>query len=750
MLRSERLLWVLFALYLTFLGGASYYNTIFAVRVFHHVVMSLVLALWLWRCARVGGLPALPLNGALLILASYWGVNALLAVDPRMAFEHVWFGLLHLLLFWLLVERMQRGRQRMLFEAVFVMASLVLFITLLELGSWYFGWGILPNTQVGWLVTGELLPPLALLPRTSLAMTVSTLLGGYAAPLAVLAIVWARSTSRRDYRVVLWGMACALAIVVLLSRSRGGMLSLGVGTGAFALYHLFTWAQARSAKLARAVLAGGAAVGALAILAFVWLTLPQGEAGVSNAGRRDMWQSALAITADHPLFGVGYGMFGRVFREYRQPDIAQDQLASAHNLYLNTLSETGIVGATIAGFVALQGLRVMRRRWLGLPRGTRRTRYAGVAAAMLGVAAHSVVDVFTVTPIVFLLLVMTAYLLVEHPPTLLARPVRHYRVAAWAFLAVVLSYGAALLVWDSAQGYFMASLRSETATDALANARTAQAIDPQMRLYALHEAFVLAWTGANAADVALKSALALEPTWDIGWAHLAAWHEQRGDTQTAFDALSRALAIQPRSPLQVAWARLAESSGFAEDSAIIAAYVRGIREGLRTTRTLPISGFWRATPLRQAALQQWIATQPLDVQYAVLRAHAPDQAAALVSDTPQSAAAWWIAGMDALAAGDTERAQTAFAQAIALAPRRGDYHASYARAVHADDAQAAAHALDLARLYGTLLEVPDAIAAAWRGETYEPSPLAIRQEFAAVLYSRPALFAPPPAYDYPR
>lgn len=379
-----------------------------------------------------------------------------------------------------------------------------------------------------------------------------------------------------------------------------------------------------------------------------------------------------------------------------------------------------------------------------------RTRFIGVLAGLLGVAVHSMVDVFSITPIVFLLLIMVGYVLVDHPSTRLARPARSHRALAWAGVGVVGVYALAFFVWDSAQGHFMASLRSNNAQEALAETRQARALDPHMRLYPLHEAFIIALTSPPSAGDALIEALSLEPTWDTGWLYLADWHEQRGETEQALLAMTQAITIQARTPLQVHWARLAEQVGVAEAETIQVAYLRGISEAYRTTQDLPTAPFWRETPLRQQAMREWLINQPYDMQYRVWQAHDTAEAERLISDAPQTAEGWWIVGMHALETGDNARAIQAFDRAITLAPMRGDYYASRARAQHASNPTQALQDLARARVFGTILEMPDAILALWEGKPYQPPQRAIRQEFAGVLFSRPAVFAPPLRYDYPR
>src|SRR5439155_354013 len=78
--------------------------------------------------------------------------------------------------------------------------------------------------------------------------------------------------------------------------------------------------------------------------------------------RYDYWRVALDAFGDHPLAGVGAGNFERVYtlrRDYPKHS------RSAHDIWMRSLSETGVVGtALLAGTVlaALAGLLSLRRR----------------------------------------------------------------------------------------------------------------------------------------------------------------------------------------------------------------------------------------------------------------------------------------------------------------------------------------------------------------------------------------------------
>ncbi|MBC7811081.1 MAG: hypothetical protein H7175_08045, partial [Burkholderiales bacterium] len=254
-MRFSRLGFIFLALYLVFLGGSAYYTLIFPVRVFHHILLTVLLAVWIiGRLWKRRGLPATPLNRPLYAAIALWFASALFSIDPRMAFENVWFLVIHVLFFFALADLFQRGRQRLIFETQFLLAALVVLVSALEIASWYFGLGFIPGTSVGWTEVGIWLPPQA--PRLALAMNISTLLAGYVAPLVTLAAAWALTVRGRDFRAVLWALAGALFVVLVLTSSRGGLLSFAAAAGT--LIALRIWQSPRLLQNPRArVLIGG-------------------------------------------------------------------------------------------------------------------------------------------------------------------------------------------------------------------------------------------------------------------------------------------------------------------------------------------------------------------------------------------------------------------------------------------------------------------------------------------------------------
>ena len=74
----------------------------------------------------------------------------------------------------------------------------------------------------------------------------------------------------------------------------------------------------------------------------------------SNSERLLMWQSALNMFKDNPIFGVGYGQYKFAYQnEYISPDAKEKFQEHAHNNFIQILAECGIAGA--AAFIFMWG-----------------------------------------------------------------------------------------------------------------------------------------------------------------------------------------------------------------------------------------------------------------------------------------------------------------------------------------------------------------------------------------------------------
>jgi O-antigen ligase len=212
-----------------------------------------------------------------------------------------------------------------------------------------------------------------------------------------------RSTSERRRRLAYFGAGGVCITALLLTYSRGGMLSLGVMTAL-----LLVSVRIRPSQ----VFAG---LGA-ALLVFV-LILPTdigkrfvtvqellpGYAPIKLDSavekRKLVMGSALRMFKDHPIAGVGAGNFTPYYPQYENlvgsSAIEYDPIGSKqypHSLYIEIAAENGILGLTIFGgavALALIGLHRARRDLLRRGEMANAAIVQGIALAIVGFLVSS-------------------------------------------------------------------------------------------------------------------------------------------------------------------------------------------------------------------------------------------------------------------------------------------------------------------------------------------------------------------------
>lgn len=86
-----------------------------------------------------------------------------------------------------------------------------------------------------------------------------------------------------------------------------------------------------------------------------WQSLVTGDPRSSIASRMMIWQSALVISTDHPLFGIGVGRFQEMYLAYQRyfPPYLEWSVPEPHNIFLAIFLATGLIG--LLGFFLIAG-----------------------------------------------------------------------------------------------------------------------------------------------------------------------------------------------------------------------------------------------------------------------------------------------------------------------------------------------------------------------------------------------------------
>ncbi len=207
--------------------------------------------------------------------------------------------------------------------------------------------------------------------------------------------------------ILAWGwlmvLGCSLiGVAVLLSRSRGGVLTLAATLLLLAAVlgrDRFARTPSGESSVAPSGRTPAVAVGLLAVVV-LGLGLALGrdtflerfaQVGESGQNRMTLYRDTLGLIADHPLLGVGPGMYRWRFRAYQTEDF-EHRYDHAHNDYLETAAEWGVAAALAFWvFVFRRGYRAARL-FLRSRASRRRGLALGSAGAVASIALHSLVD----------------------------------------------------------------------------------------------------------------------------------------------------------------------------------------------------------------------------------------------------------------------------------------------------------------------------------------------------------------------
>lgn len=208
--------------------------------------------------------------------------------------------------------------------------------TLLTQGLVYF---IQSALGMGFNITGDTWDLSEELPRPG--GTVSANPAGFASyiiPLMFIAIAQLTTASswRRPWTLV----AVSVGLVaLLLTFTRAAWAGFLIGSMYLILFGI---RYTRMALRTVALIVSAAVIAAIALAPLIHLRLSE-PVGAAYDERAGLMQIALNIIASHPLFGVGPGAYGYVFKNYL-PSGMDQWLYTVHNEYLLRAAESGILG----------------------------------------------------------------------------------------------------------------------------------------------------------------------------------------------------------------------------------------------------------------------------------------------------------------------------------------------------------------------------------------------------------------------
>ncbi|MDX2029996.1 MAG: O-antigen ligase family protein [Blastocatellia bacterium] len=226
---------------------------------------------------------------------------------------------------------------------------------------------------------------------------------GFVELLLPLPLAWLLTARIRIEQRVLSLLAVAImAVAVIFSLSRGGMLAIGVEILLLLLLARRARGESASVDDDRRLLVPALLV-AIVLLA-LWIgydrllqrfnVTRQGTEEYSLVTRAEYWRNSWRMFLDHPIAGVGLGAFPAVYPAYGRSTAKFERLEQTHNDYLQLLTDAGVVGGLLGLWFVAELALAVKRRVPGLARvhGRERAALLGGFTAIAGLLVHSFTD----------------------------------------------------------------------------------------------------------------------------------------------------------------------------------------------------------------------------------------------------------------------------------------------------------------------------------------------------------------------
>lgn len=670
-------------IYLVFFGSKAYTDLNLTLRIVNQSLLTGFFLIWLLLLLRKRS--EIPFTALDLPLIAYFGVRLLSAfwgLDPRVSLESLWRPFIHLLVFYFIVWLFRQRGWRLFTHAFYMAAGVVCIVALVEFLSWYVGIPILPVFQEGWLQIGGLsnpIPPDSW--RLNFTLTNATSLSAFLSLLIPPALALGFTARSKDGRIGWFGLVAVALVVQVLNRSRSGVLALGVSLPLLVLCLLYIYRSSVMVFLNRIrqnklLLAAAVVLGCLVVLLVLAIApVYIGRTATVNI-RFELWRCALNMVSDRPILGVGTAMFGRALRSYLHlHSLSYEQFTTAHNLYLNTAAEAGLLGLAALGWLAIALIRLAWNRWRDAFTDQERVLVAGFIASLVGYAANCMVDTLPETPLVLPVLFLIAWLACPKPEQAVKKQTLSIIAPAVALVLLIASF-IGLLQTDRAYGYHRQSQKAADRNEwetALVLIDRAREIDPAMQLYDFQRAFYLGTLAGEYPEIYLDRALdaalatiAIDDTYSLLNANLAALLWQSGEHEAAIRSMERAVETNPPNVLYVF------NLGVMEEKAGDLNAASGSYSMVLSQKPLWAgSDFWRSNAFRQSVFEGHLKSKgekPYQAAELEFYAGFPKRAQTLLQDQ-KGVQADILLGRSLYELGEYDASQAAFDRAFTLAPR---------------------------------------------------------------------------------
>ena len=294
----------------------------------------------------------------------------------------------------------------------------------------------------------------------------------------------------------------------------------------------------------------------------------------SSGNRWVWWEEAAGAAWDEPLTGHGAGSFPLLHLAYRDNDL---EVRQVHSVPLEFLAETGVVGAVLGlgGLALLLIAAIARTRWRV---GSDRAYAAALTAAVVAFGFHVFFDwdwdiPGVMVPVLIFLGVLGAMPPEDRPPRERSYGGRGLLLAGagLALAAICISAALPALARDESDEALQLSASDDPAElrDAAEKAELASKLDP----FAVDPLFAAAAVARQRGQDRLAvrhliDAVDRQPENPRAWLRLTGYQLRLGDVAAALESRENAAKLDPRSPLSLVAASVANYDEGASATAV--------------------------------------------------------------------------------------------------------------------------------------------------------------------------------------
>ncbi len=276
---------------------------------------------------------SLPFDVPVIIFILFGAVSVFMS--PARSFELIYnfFGIVGLyILTYILVGQNIRSKEQMI-KLAKALALSGFFVVMYGYFQYIFGVDI---SEMKW-VDGEAFPELR--KRIFSTLENPNVLAGYLDVMICLALGMFLKISGNTQKIILVVVIGMLTACLAMTYSRGAFLSIAI------VFVICGIVKDRRLLILFAILTAAIIYSDSTFLQRI-LSIFTTSADSSEGLRIGIWVSTISMIADHPFVGIGWGAFKFVYPQYNYY-LADNSITiyHAHNLFLQTAAEVGIVGA---------------------------------------------------------------------------------------------------------------------------------------------------------------------------------------------------------------------------------------------------------------------------------------------------------------------------------------------------------------------------------------------------------------------